>query len=275
LAPGTGYGIGPDVLSAYSEYATDLLFPLKTADAAQMFPGGNAGLARLIAKSLIPDAISGPATLDGVCQGQVQFAALDRAGQPTRMRLGSTVVWVKHEGDPAQSPFVNIVYLKGNTLYRVKARSAVMAGGSHTTRQIVRDLGTLQREGYAQFYRSPCLMINVALRNWEFLYKMGISGCRWFEGLGNWVQVRKFATCGAPSPTISPDSPIALTIKILFYRPGLPLEEQGNLGRAELLSTPFRDYERKVREHDSWDYRESVGSCLRQSSTRVFLRERW
>ena len=46
------------------------------------------------------------------------------------------------------------------------------------------------------------MMANVAVRNWRFLYKMGISGCQWFEGLGNYLQVRKLAICGADAPTI-------------------------------------------------------------------------
>ena len=60
------------------------------------------------------------------------------------------------------------------------------------------------------------MMANVAVRNWRFLYKMGISGCQWFEGLGSYLQVRKLATCGADSPTIGPDSPMVLTLKVLY-----------------------------------------------------------
>ena len=37
------------------------------------------------------------------------------------------------------------------------------------------------------------MMANVALRNWRFLYKMGISGCRWFDGIGNYTEVRRTA----------------------------------------------------------------------------------
>jgi spermidine dehydrogenase len=47
---------------------------------------------------------------------------------------------------------------------------------------------------------------------------------------------------------ISPDSPVVLTLKILFSSPGLPIGEQVSRGRAELFSTPFRVYERKIRE---------------------------
>jgi spermidine dehydrogenase len=39
-----------------------------------------------------------------------------------------------------------------------------------------------------------------------------------------------------------------LTLKILFSYPGEPLQTQVTRGRAELLSTPFREYERRIRE---------------------------
>jgi spermidine dehydrogenase len=123
-----------------------------------------------------------------------------------------------------------------------------MAGGCWTSKLIVRDLPPLQRQAYDQFYRSPCLMANVAVRNWRFLYKLGISGCQWFGGFGSFTAVRKVPTFSTDHRTIGPDSPVVLTIKALLTRPGLPLQEQGNLGRAELLSTSFREYERKIRE---------------------------
>jgi spermidine dehydrogenase len=247
---GGGYGLGPDALSAYCAYAIETEFP-GDGDAAlgdQMFPDGNTGFARLMVKTLIPDAFDGPRTVEAVWGSRVRFAALDRAGQATRIRLNATVVRVEHAGDPASASHVAITYLKGGRLFRVKARAVVMAGGSWTAKHIVPDLPASHRDAYAQFYRSPCLMANVAVRNWRFLYRMGMSGCRWFEGLGNYLSVRKMATLGGESPTIGPDSPTVLTIKVLFAEPGLPIAEQGSRGRTRLLGTTFAQYERAFRK---------------------------
>jgi spermidine dehydrogenase len=246
---GSGFGLGPDALSAFAQYAPDMLHPLPEQDAGdQMFPGGNAGFARLITKTLLPQSISGPHTVEAVCRGNVNFAALDRQGSPTRIRLNSTAVWVRHDGDPEKSPAVNVVYAQRSRLYRVKARCVVMAGGSWTTRRIVRDLPEAQRQAYAQFYRSPAMMANVAVRNWKFLARLGISGCRWFEGVGSYLQVRKIALCGAASPTLSPEQPIVLNLKVVYPFPGLSTEEQGHRGRYQLISTSFREYERQIRQ---------------------------
>ena len=252
LSPGEGggYGLGPDALSGYTAYAADMLHPLDISDetGTQMFPDGNGGIARLITKTLIPESIAGDQSLGDVCRNAVNFAALDRTGSAARIRLDSTAVWVKHDGQPTRSQFVSIAYTRGGKTYRLRARSVVMAGGSWTTRHIVRDLPADRVAAYAQFYRTPSMMANVAVRNWRFLYKMGISGCQWFEGLGNYMQVRKLATCGADAPTIGPDSPTVLAIKVLYSYPGQATEHQGHMGRAELISTPFRDYERRIRQ---------------------------
>jgi spermidine dehydrogenase len=245
---GGGSGLGADAISAYADYAADVLYPNDPEGEDQMFPRGNGDMARLMMKALISDSTSGPSTMEGVCRGHVNFSALDRAGSNARVRLDSTAVWVQHDGEPAKSETVSVIYARGKKLYRVKARTAVMAGGCWTTKHIVRDLPTAHREAYEQFYRSPCLMANVALRNWRFLYKMGISGFRWFEGIGNYTEIRKTALLGADSPKISPDSAIVLNLKVLYSYPGMPTAEQGYRGRGEMLTTSFRDYERQIRQ---------------------------
>lgn len=247
---GGGSGLGPDALSAYSDYAFEMLHPLPEEEGGsdQMFPGGNTTIARLMLKSLLPDAIPGPANVEGVTRNNVQFSQLDLSGAASRVRLSATVVHVKHDGDASKAPSVTIVYLKDGRLYRVKAKSAIMAGGSWTTKHIVKDLPQTHRDAYAQFYRSPCMMANVAVKNWRFLYKIGMSGCRWFEGLGNYMEVRKLAITGRENATISPDSPIVLSLKVLYSYPGYSTEEQGNRGRVELLGTSYRTYEHRIRQ---------------------------
>lgn len=247
---GGGSGLGPDALSAYCDYAADLLHPLDdgSGEAVQMFPGGNTTIARLMAKALVPGCIDGPATVEGVSRNAVKLAALDTPSAAARIRLSATVISVHHDGDPAKAASLTIAYAKDGKVFRVKARSAVVAGGSWTAKHIITDLPVAQRQAYAQFHRSPCMMANVAVRNWRFLQKMGITGCRWFEGVGNYMDVRRLATVGIDDTTINPDSPIVLTVKVLYAYPGLPAEEQGRRGRVEMLGVSFREYEQRIRE---------------------------
>jgi spermidine dehydrogenase len=141
-----------------------------------------------------------------------------------------------------------VAYTQGGKLYRLKAKSVVMAGGGWITKHVVRDLDTERRNAYSQFLYAPYLVASVAVRNWNFLYKLGISGGEWFEGFGRYVDVRKMAKFGVDSPVAGPDEPTVLTFFVDFAKPGLPADEQGHLGRTELLSTPYSDYERRIRE---------------------------
>lgn len=245
---GGGSGLGADALSAYCEYAADVLLPWDYAQGAQMFPGGNTGMARHILKQLLPHTLSGGASMSEICRASVQFAALDQPQSATRIRLGATVISVRHVGDPERAEAVEVVYERGKKLHRLRARAVILAGGSWTTKHIVRDLPAHCREAYAQFHRSPCLMANVAVRNWRFLHRLGLTECQWFEGIGNSITLRKVATFGTDPAVINPDLPTVLNLKILFSKPGLSLEEQTVRGRMELLTTPFRTYEHAIRE---------------------------
>jgi spermidine dehydrogenase len=199
-------------------------------------------------RALVPEALSGPKTSESVSRVAVQRTALDRRGHPTRIRTGCTVFSVEHDGAAERAAGVTVLYSRNGKLHRVRAKAVIMAGGSWTTKHLVRELPTSHRDAYAEFHRSPCLVANVAVRQWRFLYDLGIHECRWFEGIGNYLAVRRTATAAPVSPTISPDSPTVLTLKILFAYPGEPLTTQVTRGRAELLGTSFRDYERRIRE---------------------------
>jgi spermidine dehydrogenase len=116
------------------------------------------------------------------------------------------------------------------------------------TKHVVRDLDRDRRDAYSQFLYSPYMVANVAVRNWKFMYKLGISGGEWFEGFGRFVDVRKMAKFGVDSAYAGPELPTVLTFFVDFAKPGLPAAEQGHKGRMELLSTPYKVYERAIRE---------------------------
>jgi spermidine dehydrogenase len=246
-----GFGLGPDALSGFLQYEWSKVIPTvddSMATGIQMFPGGNSGMIRLLVKTLIPASIDGPRTMSDVHNNRVNFEALDQPNQRVRMRLGSTAVRVEHIGEPGKAEFVSVMYLKDGRVFRVKAKTVVMAGGGWITKHVVRDLDDTRRASYDQFLYSPYMVANVAVRNWRFLYDLGISSASWFEGFGRYVNVRKDAMFGVDLPTVGPDLPTVLTFFVDFAKPGLPPRTQGQLGRAELLSTPFASYEQQIRE---------------------------
>jgi len=167
-------GLGADAISAFGAYqvampgfqgfAQGFTRRAKTEDSDwHSFPGGNDGFARHFVKGLIPDAIKGNNSFEDILNQKINFDALDREGSNIRMRLGALAVNIEHDNEPGKSEHVRVAYVKDDKVYRLKARNVVMANGSWVTRRIVKDLPENYREAYGRFYRSPMLVVNVAV----------------------------------------------------------------------------------------------------------------
>jgi spermidine dehydrogenase len=94
-------------------------------------------MTRLIVKTLVPEAIEGPRSMEAVWKNPVNFAALDRPNQRFRIRLDSTVVRVEHIGEPSKADLVSVTYANNGRLFHVKAKTVVMAGGGWITKHVV------------------------------------------------------------------------------------------------------------------------------------------
>jgi len=261
----SGIGLGADVLSAWSAYSTGLpgfhglginqvresrsaTHTLTDDQWAFSFPGGNDGIQRAIVKSLNPEAIEGSTQYADVHNGRLRFELMDRPGAPCRLRPGATVVRVDHDPDGAgaREP-AKVTYAKDGKLYTVRARTVIWAGGSWTAKHAVQRLPEDYREAMDHFPRSPMLCVNVALDNWRFLYDLGYTACTWRGGFGFTANLRPNMYIGDYRPPLDPDKPNIFTFYVPFNQHGLSLVDQGNAGRARLLSTTYRDYETQVR----------------------------
>jgi len=206
------------------------------------FPGGNSAFARHFVKALIPGAYR-KNDFASVAGGPLNFGALDKPGQPFRMRLNSLAMHVKKSADG-----VEIYYHREGKMHRVKAKAVVLAIEGHAARRIVADLPESIATAYGHFRHGPILTANVALTNWRFLEKLGISGARWSEGFGFYGNVRWPMHFGDIKPPFHPDKPIVWTFYVPFTYPGLDAAASGSMGRAEMLSKSFADYELEIRQ---------------------------
>ena len=244
-------GFGCDALSAYWGKYFEMPGFLKTsqikAPFLQSFPGGNTGIARHFIKKLIPNAIKGNSTED-ILFNPVNFSQLDKDTSSIRIRLNSTAVNVHHIGNEKEQGRVQVTYNNKNKLYQVKSKTVVMASGGWVNRRILRDLPAKYHEAYNKINHSPVLVANVALTNWRFLERLGISAAFWTEGIGFTCNIRRPMIVGGKSQPLDPDKPIVMTFYIPIIKPGLNAREQGAMCRAELLSTSFLSYERQIRE---------------------------
>jgi spermidine dehydrogenase len=244
-------GLGCDGISAYWGKYFDMPGfkkpELYNENLLQSFPGGNTGIARHFVKKLIPDAIDGT-SFEKVLFGRIAFDQLDREDKPVRIRLKSTAVNIEHASQVNGNERVQITYAKNGELNQLKAKAVVMATGGWVNRHVLKDLPSEYHGAYGKFGHSPVLVANVALTNWRFLERLGISAAIWPEGFGFTCNIRRPMIVEGKSQPLHPDKPIVLTFYTPIFKPGLERKEQGAVGRAELLSTSFSDYERQIRE---------------------------
>jgi spermidine dehydrogenase len=245
-------GLGGDAVSAYAAY--NLPMPgLADSPPPELrrtsFPGGNSGFVRHLVKRMIPDAIAGEDSFEDIITGRINFGALDRDDQPLRIRQGATVLAVQHEGDAANADSVRVVYSRDGVLHGARAKAVVMATGGWINRHVVRDLPEDVRNAYGEFVHAPFLVANVALTNWRFLYKLGITAAIWDRGEGDFgytCNIRNPMQVGDYRPPLDPSKPTVLSFYTPFFYPGEDIRAQVARGRMELLQTSFQGYERQI-----------------------------
>src|SRR5690606_18904853 len=126
-----------------------------------------------------------------VLNGRVRWDQLDKANEPVRMRLSSTVVAVQHDGPVESAKSATVIYLKDGKLYKARAKAVIVCSPQHVNRHICRDVSADYREAMNEFHHAPMLVVNVAVRHWKFLEKLGIASARWFDGFGWWLSLRR------------------------------------------------------------------------------------
>jgi spermidine dehydrogenase len=212
------------------------------------FPDGNASIARLLVREMIP-AVAPGSTMEDVVTARFDYGKLDLSNSPVRLRLNSTVIGVEHDGDPKSAMHVSVSYVQGGRAYRVRARNCILACYNAMIPSMCPELPAPQREALSSQVKIPILYTNVALRNWQAWKKLGI-GAVLASGSYHVLAMLDFpVSLGAYQFANEPDEPIAVHMERFPYRPneGLSSREQHRIGRHELLATSFETMERNIR----------------------------
>jgi spermidine dehydrogenase len=210
------------------------------------FPDGNATLARLLVRWLIPDAVPG-ATQEDLGTARVRYELLDRPSNPARIRLNSTVLDVRHDGDPRSAREVVVNYSTAGKLHEVRGRACVMACWNMFIPYLVPELPAAQKEALAYNVKGPIVYSNVFLRNWRAFQKLGIDYVECPTMYHDSVALAEAADLGDLHHARNPDEPVAVRMIRTPAAPGLPRKDQHRIGRADLLATSFETFERNIR----------------------------
>jgi len=210
------------------------------------FPEGNAGVARLIVRTLIPAALPGTTMEDSVT-ARLDYARLDVAGQATRVRLNSTAVRAVNVGEPATATAVDVVYVRGGKAERVRARSCILACYNAIIPSLCPEMPATQRAALAMAVKAPLVYTNVLIRDWTAFQRLGVSSLHAPAGFHSGISLDFPVSLGDYRCPRTPDEPMILHLTRVPVRPGLPARDQCRAGRAELLQMPFETFERETR----------------------------
>jgi spermidine dehydrogenase len=210
-------------------------------------PDGNATVARLLVRAMIPDALPGTTLADSMLS-RLAYDRIDRAGSDARIRLNSTVVSARHLGDPDAAREVEITYVRGGKAEKVRADHCVMACYNGVIPHLVPGMSTEQRAALLYGVKMPIVYTNVLIRQWTAFTKLGISAASAPGMYHTGVRLGRAVQFGDYQPSTSPDDPMILRMTRVPCAPGRPKKEQHRIGRADLLATTFETFERNIRD---------------------------
>jgi spermidine dehydrogenase len=210
------------------------------------FPDGNASIARLLVRSLIPGSLPGH-TMEDIVTAKMNYARLDDSASAVRIRLNSTAVHARHLVDPATAKEVEVVYIRGGGAHSVRGAACILACWNMVIPYMCPELPEKQKDALRYGGKVPLVYTNVLIRNWQSFKRLGVSGVScpgcYFDSFALDYPV-SMGTYQFPS---NPDDPCLLHVERVPCQPGLPARDQQIAGRQELLTTAFATFERNIR----------------------------
>jgi spermidine dehydrogenase len=255
------YGVGIDAVSAYDCARYDypgfkgITLPKRHREDDPEeeepyifhFPDGNASIARMLVRSLVPGVLPG-STMEDIVTARANYARLDDPASRIRIRLNSTAVAAKHVGDPASAKEVEVTYVRGGEARRVRAANCVLACYNMVIPYLCPEMSDKQKEALAYCVKIPLVYTNVQISNWKSFRKLGISGIYAPGAYFSNVNLDYPVSMGDYRFPGSPEESCLLHLLRTPCKPGLPCKGQYRAGRYELFSTTFETFERNVRD---------------------------
>ena len=274
------------------DYLEANLYPAHHYEEDFHFPDGNASVARLLVRNMIPDVAPGNSMQD-IVSARFDYARLDQRDWPVKIRLNSTAVYVRHVNERS----VEVTYVEAGSASRVRAKNCVMACYHAIVPHICPELPDEQKRALANTIRMPLVSISVLLDNWRAFTNLGIKSAYCPTGFCSDIKLANPLTFDDYRSARTQDEPITLRM----YRIPLPggdlsAREQFRLGRHELLGMPFATFERNVRDQlgrmlkkggfdpardikgitvNRWPHGYAVGYDNATESISYFAAERW
>ena len=214
----------------------------------RMFPDGNASVARLLVRHLIPEAAPEATGPENIVAARFNYDALDRENHRVRLRLNSTVVGVRE----LPSDRVEVDYVELGEAKRVTAAHCIMACYNGLIPDICPEMPESQKEGLRYGVKTPFVYANVQLRDGKAFSQAGATLFQCPYDPFQWVSCAPTVSVGGYEPPRDPSDPMVI---FMMHSPmsqdapdaGVSVRDQLRLARTQIYSTRFEDYEQKIR----------------------------
>ncbi len=234
-------------ISTYDETIEGFMSKNEVSDEPYIFhfPDGNATIARLLVRKMIPNAISG-STMEDIVTAKADYSQLDLPDQNTRIRLDSTVISAKNVKDG-----VEVIYVNQGKLYKVSGKKCILACYNGIIPELCPELPKKQKEALKYNVKVPLVWIQVAMKNWHMFANKGISRAISPNSFFNNMYIDFPVSIGDYQYPQTFDEPVVFLMNHVPTRPyeGLTNREQHRKGRYDILKLSFQDYEDKIIDH--------------------------
>jgi spermidine dehydrogenase len=210
------------------------------------FPDGNASVARLLVRKMIP-AVAPGNSMEDIVTARFDYRQLDNPDSAVRIRLNSTAVRARHIDDNLKNP-VTVTYLRDGEARSVTAGHVVMACYHAMIPRLCPEMPQDQRTAMSNALRAPLVYTNVLIRNWLSFVKLGIQRASCPGCYHSSVSLDFPVSLGDYQCPKDPNEPMVLHLTRVPIFPGLSAREQFAASKRELLATSFETFERNIRD---------------------------
>jgi spermidine dehydrogenase len=215
------------------------------------FPDGNASIARMLVRALIPQSAPG-STMEDIVLAKMDYARLDEQKSPVRVRLNSTVVHARNVGagatDNGDAANVEVTYVRDGQAHSVRGTKCVLACWNMVIPYMCPEMPQAQKDGLAYGVKVPLVYTNVVLRNRSGFEKLKISSAECPGSFFDGVTLDFPVSMGGYQYPQSAEDPCVIHMQYVPCSPGLPARDQQRAGRGVLYSTKFETFERNIRD---------------------------
>ncbi|NQY11167.1 MAG: FAD-dependent oxidoreductase [Flavobacteriales bacterium] len=214
------------------------------------FPDGNASIARLLVRKLIPSSAKGD-DMEDVVLARMKYELLDDKENSVRIRLNSTVVKVEHDGDYENAKSVKVDYIAHGKSYQVKGKKVILACYNMMIPHLVKGLPLEQAKALKNNVKTPLVYTTIGLKNWRSFKEKNIGLAYSPGSLHNMAFLDFPVSMGGYKYASSPNDPIVMNMIWMPYgdKYGTPPKEQFKEGRHKILSKSFDDFENEIKNH--------------------------